>query len=173
MTAPLARLVDRQRLCHTCPHMPPGPEITSKSPTDAVREWFAALNDYCESVDYVAARTIFASGVASFGTRADIVTGVEALRKNQWEGIWPNISDFKVDLSSVRGGGEGDIAWGMAVWSSTGFHEDGRPFDRPGRATVVLQRQETGCSGNRPWLAVHTHFSLNPGTPQRTYGRKR
>jgi ketosteroid isomerase-like protein len=110
--------------------------------------------------------------VASFGTRADIVTGLDRLQRNQWEGIWPNIAGFRVDLDSVRGGGNGAAAWGIAVWASTGFHEDGTSFHRPGRATVALERRKTSAAPDGEWLAVHTHFSLNPGTPPRTFGRK-
>ena len=138
---------------------------------EAVREWFRRLSDACASVDYAAGREIFADDVASFGTKADIVTGLDRLQRNQWEGIWPNIADFSVDLESVTGGGSEGTAWGIAVWSSTGFHEDGTSFDRPGRATVALERRETERAPGGEWLAVHTHFSLNPGTPPRTFGR--
>lgn len=154
--------------------------IITDDPLKAVREWFARLSDCCARVDYAGARAIFAPDVASFGTKADIVSGLDLLQKNQWEGIWPNIANFRVDLSSVRGGGGGDLAWGIAVWSSTGFQEEGKPYDRPGRATVVLERRPevthartTGTGrATRAWLAVHTHFSLNPGAPPRTFGRR-
>ena len=114
---------------------------------------------------YDAAEGIFADDVVSFGTRAEIVTGLDNLRNNQWEGVWPNIADFRVVPESIHGFGEDDIAWGVATWTSTGFDEDHQPFERPGRATVTLARRDGA------WLATHTHFSLNPGTPPRTYGR--
>ena len=140
--------------------------ITTADPLTAVQQWFARLSENCVSVDYSATHAIFADDVASFGTKATIVTGLEPLQKNQWEGIWPNISDFRIDLDSVHGGGHANQAWGMAVWTSTGYDKNGNAFDRPGRATVVLQRR------NDIWLSVHTHFSLVPGTPPRTYGTK-
>ena len=146
--------------------------ITTDDCLEAAREWFRRLSEACTSVDYEAGRRIFASDVASFGTKADIVTGLDPLQRNQWEGIWPNIADFRVDLESVVGGGSGNTAWGIATWTSTGFHEDGTSFHRPGRATVVLERRKTHAAPDGEWLAVHTHFSLNPGTPQRTFGRK-
>ncbi|MDA1256545.1 MAG: nuclear transport factor 2 family protein [Chloroflexi bacterium] len=139
--------------------------ITEPDAPDAVRGWFDLLGKFCADVDYDSAEAIFADDVVSFGTHADIVSGLENLRRNQWEGIWGNIADFRVDLDSVQAFGEGDIAWGVAIWTSTGFDADHRPFDRPGRATVTLARRD-GI-----WLATHTHFSLNPGTPPRTYGR--
>ncbi len=140
--------------------------ITGADPKAAVREWFERLGRYCASVDYNSARPIFAEDVVSFGTRADIVSGLDYLQQNQWEGIWPNIQDFKINLDSIHAGGDERIAWGVATWTSTGFHEDGRSFSRPGRATTILERR------NGKWVSVHTHFSLNPGTPPRTYGRK-
>lgn len=140
-------------------------EITAESPEDAVEEWFRALGTYCANEDYDAAREIVAEDVKSFGTKAEIVSGLDRLQENQWSGIWPNTEDFSFDLDEVVASGEGDTAWGAATWSSTGFDEDGDPFHRPGRATVALERRD-GI-----WLAVHTHFSLHPGTPQFTYGR--
>ena len=56
-------------------------------------------------------------------------------------------------------------AWGVVTWTSLGFDGNHEPFYRPGRATVTLERRD-GI-----WLAVHSHFSLYPGTPQRTFGR--
>jgi ketosteroid isomerase-like protein len=138
--------------------------VTIESPTAAVREWFDALGTCCASEDYEGARGLIAEDVRSFGTKAEIVTGREKLEANQWRGIWPNIADFRFDLDTVVAEGEDGRAWGAVVWQSTGFDEDGEPFDRPGRATVVLERREDA------WVAVHTHFSLYPGTPQFTYG---
>ena len=139
--------------------------ITATDPNVAARDWFAALSRCCASVDYDSAEAIFAPDVVSFGTKADIVSGLGPLRRNQWEGIWPNIADFRIDLESVRSGGDERHAWGVATWTSTGFHEDGAAFHRPGRATVTLERR------GDVWLAPHTHSSLTPGTPPRTYGR--
>ena len=144
--------------------------ITAQDHFVVAREWFARLSAACSAVDYEAGARIFAEDVASFGTKADIVIGLGPLRQNQWEGIWPNIANFKVNHDSVRGGGDGDSAWGIAVWNSTGFDEHGEPFERPGRATVALERRSTVSAPAGEWLAVHTHFSLNPGTPPRTFG---
>lgn len=146
--------------------------ITTDDHLEAARAWFARLSAACAAVDYEAGRRIFADDVASFGTKADIVVGLGPLQANQWQGIWPNIAEFRVELESVRGGGDGDSAWGIAVWNSTGFDEGGEPFDRPGRATVALERMRTSNAPDGEWLAVHTHFSLNPGTPPRTFGRR-
>lgn len=144
----------------------PSGQITTTDPHVAVHEWFERLGRYCALVDYEAARAIFADDVVAFGTNMEIEAGLDSLQQNQWEGIWPNISDFRFDLGRIHVKGESERAWGVATWLSTGFDDAGRPFDRPGRATVVLERREGR------WLAVHTHFSLVPGTPQRTYGSR-
>ena len=132
----------------------------------AVTEFFTRLSRDCANVDFDATEPMFAEDVWSFGTRATAVQGRDPLRRNQWEGIWPNIADFRIDLDQVHGSGNEALVWGMAPWTSTGFDEDGRPYDRPGRATVVLERR-----GDH-WEVIHTHFSLAPGTPPYTFGRK-
>jgi hypothetical protein len=118
------------------------PPITAAEPLEAVRQRFALLSDYCAAVDFDSAEAIVATDVVSFGTKATIVSGMEHLRRNQWEGIWPNIRDFRIDLASIEGGGNENTAWGVATWSSTGFDEQHRPFDRPGRGTVILECRE-------------------------------
>ena len=55
--------------------------ITAAAPEDAVRAWFALLGKFCAAIDYDAAEAIFAPEVVSFGTRADIVTGLDNLRR--------------------------------------------------------------------------------------------
>ena len=139
-------------------------EVTTSDPAEAVRQWFTLLSGYCDSVDYDAAERIFAEDVVSFGTAMDIVSGRKALRKGQWESIWENITDFKMDLDNADARGNGNQGWGVVTWTSTGYDSDHKPFHRPGRATVTLERRD-GI-----WLAVHTHFSLFPSTPQRTFG---
>ncbi len=112
--------------------------ITNPDSNGAIVEWFEKLGRYCASVDYESARSIFAEDVLSFGTRADIVSGLAPLQLNQWEGIWPNIQDFKINMETIHSGGDQRHAWGVATWTSTGFHDDGSSFERPGRATVIL-----------------------------------
>ena len=141
------------------------PPVVSSDPIEAVQQWFALMEQCCASVDYDGAECIFADDVVSFGTAMDIVSGRKSLREGQWESIWGNISNFKMDLDNVHAGGSGNQAWGVVTWTSLGFDGNHEPFYRPGRATVTLERRD-GI-----WLAVHSHFSLYPGTPQRTFGR--
>ena len=133
----------------------------------ALRRWFEELQECVRNVDFAAGRALFVEDVVAFGTKADVVAGLEPLVANQWQGIWPNIADFTMLVDQLHTGREGDLAWGVVPWTSTGFHPDGSPFERPGRATVVFGRRDGR------WLAKHTHFSLNPGTPPTTHGRRR
>jgi len=139
-----------------------GAPITVDDPVAAVKEWFQLLTVYCSTVDYDSARQIFAGDVASFGTYADAVRGLDRLQKEQWEQVWPRTSGFRVLMDSVNGGGDVNVAWGMATWESTGYKEGGVEFLRRGRATAVLARSSDG------WAAVHTHFSLLPDVSRST-----
>ena len=76
------------------------------------------------------------------------------------------MEEFEFLLKKLIVSGQGDFAWGITQWNSVGFDADGNSFNRPGRATVILQKVE------ETWLAVHTHFSLLPGTPYKTFGKK-
>ena len=142
------------------------PPVIESDPVIAVGKWFALMERFCANVDYDGAEEIFAEDVVSFGTKMDIVRGRKALREGQWESIWGNISNFKMDLENVHAGGSGDQAWGVVTWTSIGFDGNHQPYYRPGRATVSIERRDG------VWLAVHTHFSLYPGTPQRTFGKR-
>jgi hypothetical protein len=57
---------------------------------------------------------------------------------------------------------------GAVIFRSTGLHQDGSRFSRPGRATVTLMRTTLDA----PWLGTHTHVSLTPGTPAPSYGKR-
>jgi ketosteroid isomerase-like protein len=132
----------------------------------AIRSWFEALERCVGRVDYQAAHALFVDDAIAFGTRASLAIGRDALQRSQWSGIWPNVRNFRFNFDDLRCGADGDTAWAVVTWGSTGFDESGVPYDRPGRATVILQRDGGG------WRARHTHFSLFPGTPGRTYGPK-
>ena len=54
----------------------------------------------------------------------------------------------------------------ILIWNSIGYDYDGKPFERTGRATVTLKRDNL----NSDWNGIHTHFSLNRGVPQQSFG---
>jgi hypothetical protein len=56
----------------------------------------------------------------------------------------------------------------MGIFDSTGYRQDGTPYDRPGRATIVFVRDRVGA----PWLAQHTHLSLFRDVPTRSFKSK-
>jgi ketosteroid isomerase-like protein len=133
----------------------------------ALRRWFEELQACVRDVDFAAGRALFADDVVAFGTRADVVTGLDALVASQWRPTWPNITDFAFRVDQLHTGHAGDLAWGVIPWTSTGYHPDGSPFERPGRATLIFVRR----AGR--WLAKHSHFSLNPGTPPTSHRPRR
>ena len=137
----------------------------------AISDWFSSWDKLVDGVDFVPARDLFDPEVIGFGTRMDIVSGIDNLETAQWRHVWPTIEGFRFDLSTLHCMVSPDRlqAVGIALWRSKGSHEDGSAFERPGRATVVFRRE----SADDPWRAAHTHISLNPGTPQRSWGNRR
>ncbi len=125
--------------------------------TEAARQWLAALQRCVRAVDYEAACALFDPDVLAFGTYASIVSGRPALRREQWERVWPAIRGFTLRLDEVRCVGNDALLCVIAPWDSLGVNRDGTTFPRPGRATLLLVRRER-------WVAVHSHFSLVPGT---------
>lgn len=134
-----------------------------------IKAWFDAWSGYVASVDYASARALFHPDVVGFGTYMDYVHGLDALEQQQWRSIWGTIAGFRFLTERLICGvsSDGLQAWGITPWTSTGFHEDGTTYERPGRATVLFVRDAPG----QTWLAIHTHISLSPGTPQRSHGR--
>jgi ketosteroid isomerase-like protein len=135
-----------------------------------VRAWFAELARHVQAVDFAAARPLFAEDLIAFGTFTDFIDGRDGAERAQWRNVWQTIDGFAWRLDGVRALVSPDrlFAVGMAVWDSTGYREDGTPFDRRGRATVSFRRAGTDA----PWLATHTHMSLFRGTPDASHGTK-
>ena len=111
---------------------------------------------------------LFENNVVSFGTWMDVVEGLDQLKMNQWENIWPTISGFKflTETLFIQLSPDKLFANSILTWTSLGYHKDGITFDRLGRATVTLKRSNLSSK----WKVIHTHFSLNRGVPQQTFG---
>ena len=137
---------------------------------ERVRTWFAELAEHVRAVDFAAARHLFAPDFVAFGTFTNFVTGRGHAEADQWRQVWPTIDDFAWRLDDVQALVSPDrlFAVGLAVWDSTGYHPDGKAFDRKGRATVSFTRAKVGD----PWVASHTHMSLFRGTPDVSHGMK-
>ena len=127
-----------------------------------VADWFRHLERCVRAVDFDAARPIFAEEAVGFGTYGAMLDGLDALVAGQWQQIWPNIEGFTFDLDTLRFGaacpdeGGGSLVWAICRWDSVGHDAGGGTFDRPGRATVILERRQGVLK------ALHTHFSLVP-----------
>lgn len=135
----------------------------------AVRRWFETLQSHVQAVDFVGARPIFAQDMVAFGTFSDFMTGRDAAERAQWRNVWHHIDGFRFrdDIRAIVSPDRLQ-AVGMGVFDSTGYHQDGTSYDRPGRTTVVLVRRST----EQPFVAQHTHMSLFRDVPTRSYRDK-
>lgn len=133
-----------------------------------VRDWMVGWGREIAAVRVDAARTRFASDLIDFGTHGNVLRGRDAVATRQWCQVWPTIEDFHFELEWLDVFVSPDRAQAVALtpFSSTGIDGNGNRFHRPGRATVVLTRHTLGQS----WLGRHTHLSLAPGVPERSYG---
>jgi len=131
----------------------------------SILDWIAQWEACIRARDYRAARPLFREDVLGFGTHSRIACGLDELEKQQWRQVWPGIDDFRFELAELRVSvsPDGQLACAMLPWTSIGHSEDGAPFRRPGRATLLLA-SEAG-----DWKGFHTHFSLNPGTAPHTF----
>lgn len=137
---------------------------------DAIRQWFAEWSVNVAEVDFAPARALFEDNVAGFGTHLDVVEGLAGLENGQWRSVWPTIEDFSFVLPSLKVAISPDrrLAVGIITFSSTGIDASGHRFNRPGRATVAFARGRR----NARWKGIHTHVSLNPGTPAPSHGNR-
>jgi ketosteroid isomerase-like protein len=143
--------------------------MTDPDDIAGVQAWFATLAAHVREVDFVGARPIFAPDMIAFGTFTDFMTGRDATEQQQWRNVWPHIDEFRFrpDIRAIVSP-DGLQAVGMGIFDSTGYRADGTPYDRPGRATVVLARDRVGA----PWLAEHTHLSLFRDVPTQSFRSK-
>ena len=141
-----------------------------ESDVEHIRRWFLRLAEHMQAVDYVGARPLFAEDVLAFGSLGGFLIGRDALEQEQWRKVWATIDGSRFRLDDLRAIVSADrlTAVGMALFDSTGFDEQGTPYERPGRSTVVLGRSVV----DEAWVARHVHFSLSPGVPPRSLGRK-
>jgi ketosteroid isomerase-like protein len=143
---------------------------TQDIPDPSIVAWVAEWGAEVAAADIRSGRRRFDEALLAFGTHADVVVGRDAVEAEQWSQIWPAIEDFEfvLDELRVRLSTDGTMAVVIVPWSSTGIDAGGTRFDRPGRATIVLERDAVDA----PWFGTHTHFSLGRGVPSGTYGRR-
>jgi ketosteroid isomerase-like protein len=134
----------------------------------SVLAWVDAWGEQVAAARMTEARDRFDPAVSGFGTHSDVLRGLDDLFTNQWSRVWPTIEDFVFHTHDADVLVSGDRCQAVAVlgWGSTGIHADGSTFDRPGRATLVLVRDDI----DTPWRGIHTHFSLARGVPSTSHG---
>lgn len=130
--------------------------------TEQVLGWLRAWARCIRERDFDAGHRLFDPDVVSFGTFVAVAQGIDELEREQWRRTWPFIDNFRFDHEAARVFLSPDrlLATVAVGWSSVGVGADGKPFGRPGRASLVVLR----TTPNAEWRAVHTHFSLSPGT---------
>ena len=137
----------------------------------SIRLWFQVWEKQVQNKDFEAAKKLFENDVVSFGTWMNVVEGLDKLYSDQWKNIWPTINNFKFVSNTlfIQISPDRLLANSILVWNSTGYKENGNSFKRNGRATVVLKRSNLDNS----WKGIHTHFSLNRGIPQESFGKNK
>lgn len=133
-----------------------GLEGATKHPLSGVASrWLTSFQACVRAHDYATARSMFSRRVVSFGTRAEIARGIDALERDQWRQVWPRIREFTFTLDALACSGDDHGLCVIVPWTSLGEGPSGH-VARPGRATLYLVPE-----GER-WIAVHSHFSLMP-----------
>lgn len=134
-----------------------------------VRDWLERFAACVREVDFRSAYPFWHDDIVIFGTYQELVRSRQAWTDTQWSNVWPRTSDFAFDIpnTEILASPDGRMAVAVTPWTSTGYHPDGREFPRPGRATIVLQKQPDGR-----WLGVHSHMSLGRGVPQDSHGAR-
>ena len=142
--------------------------IANQEITRFFHAWLETFAGYVRDVDYASARPLFHPEVLAFGTHNDVIPGLDKWVATQWDNVWPKTTDFRFDpdQTSVLASPDGMMAIVIALWTSAGYHPDGTPFPRPGRATLVFSKNADG------WLCMHSHMSLNRGVPQSSHANR-
>ncbi len=138
----------------------------------AIKRWFDDWGAMVATERFEHARALFHPDAIGFGTWMDLVEGLDKLEARQWRSIWGTIRDFRHETDKtlkVIVSPDRLMANGLVTWTSTGFHEDGSTYERPGRTTATFVRDRV----DRPWQAIHTHVSLFRGVPQKSYSKAR
>lgn len=131
--------------------------------------WLDRFAACVRDVDFRSAYPFWHDDIVIFGTYQELVRSRQAWTDTQWSNVWPRTEGFTFDTANteVLAAADGSMAVAVTPWTSTGFHPDGTPFDRPGRATIVLHRQPDGR-----WVGVHSHMSLGRGVPQDSHAAR-
>jgi hypothetical protein len=99
-----------------------------------VCDWLDRFAACVREVDYAAARPFWHADIVIFGTYQELVKSLSAWTERQWDNVWPRTAQFRFDLANtmVMASPDGAMAVAIAPWTSTGFQEDGTPFEPSG-----------------------------------------
>ncbi|MGA8850538.1 MAG: nuclear transport factor 2 family protein [Aeromicrobium sp.] len=125
----------------------------------SVAAWLQAFAAAVRDRNFSGARGLFWADAEGFGTVANRWNGIDQLEAEQWQGVWGRTADFDFDLDAARIVSADDLTLVISTWSSDGVGSDGTMRRRVGRATIGLVAVDGDLR------AVHTHFSMVPGTP--------
>lgn len=121
-----------------------------------LRKWESLIN----AQDFAQARSLFSKDVISFGTFAEILTGLDDLEARQWRKIWPTIAGFTFDDPHILVSEESpQTATVISLWHSQGKAGKNGFYQRRGRATLILRNEKGGLR------CIHSHLSMEPGIP--------
>lgn len=136
---------------------------------ESLTVWLDGFSNEIQTLDYETSRKRFVQDVTTFSTHKNIVSNLDEFEHDQWRHVWPTSTGFRWVSEEMRFGTSPDrlMAWIAVPCASTGYHEDGAEFDRPGRGSLVLTRE----SLDSPWMGVHVHVSLRHGVPAKSYGK--
>jgi len=123
---------------------------------ESIRDWLEGFASAVRAIDYERGRTFFANEVVGFGSVAKRCDGMQNLEKNQWRNVWGVTTGFEFDIDTAIINMDEAMAWAACSWQSFGKSAEGNPLLRRGRSTFVFRREKDR------WLAVHSHFSLEP-----------
>jgi ketosteroid isomerase-like protein len=125
------------------------------SPVYTIDDWLLKFEKAVNNRDFECGLNLYADSVLLFGTRIAISIDMNEYLSMQWRPIWNISKNFKFTrIEKIAESGGLQIC--TALWQNTSEIKM-ISQTRSGRATIVLQ------TSNRGLLAIHSHFSENPG----------
>lgn len=123
---------------------------------ESIHDWLKGFSQAVRARDYESGRRFFSEEVIGFGSVAERCDGLQNLEVRQWRKVWDATTGFEFDLDTAAVNAEQNMAWAACSWQSFGTTAEGQTLLRRGRSTFVF------CRIDGQWLAVHSHFSLEP-----------
>ena len=125
---------------------------------EAVRTHLERVQTCVQNMDYDGVRDLIPDDGLYFGSVAVQARGYKELRSNQFEKVWPNISEFSILEDSISIRAYESVAWATCLFESRGSD----PNDlskRRGRMPFVFELRDN------QWVMAHSHDSLFPTMP--------